>query len=384
MEKMKIKMAWLLTAFMWLSTISINAKTSDIRIKITLSDITDTIMVYPMNNIDKRWGVPLKTLPVKGVAIINMPLSEVTNLFIYGNRKSEDAQNSTMPLNIRVVGMPGEELEISGISTDYRISGSSFYKIYGEAVAQTLFRKDYQQMVKNYQTMHKQGVSQDSLKSYVEVTQKAMTQKKNTAIMNYIRTHPTSEAAILLLNELDIETFFKIDPLIAQTVKEGRLKGIYMSVKESYEKRKQKEEVAKRLTKGVPAPDFTLDDLNGQPFSLNSLRGKYVILDFWGSWCGWCIKGFPDMKTCYNKHKDKMEIVGIDCHDTEKQWKEAVSKHALPWLQVRNTDQTAVDVKYAISGYPTKVIIDSEGKIDRIIVGEDPKFYEYIDQLMSH
>ena len=79
-----------------------------------------------------------------------------------------------------------------------------------------------------------------------------------------------------------------------------------------------------------------------------------------------------------------MEIVGIDCHDTEKQWKEAVSKHALPWLQVRNTDQTAVDVKYAISGYPTKVIIDSEGKIDRIIVGEDPKFYEYIDQLMSH
>ena len=46
----------------------------------------------------------------------------------------------------------------------------------------------------------------------------------------------------------------------------------------------------------VEAPDFTLNDINGQPPKLSSLRGKYVILDFWGSWCVWCIKGFPKMK----------------------------------------------------------------------------------------
>ncbi|PTL25480.1 thiol-disulfide oxidoreductase [Prevotella sp. oral taxon 820] len=384
MGTMKTKLIWLLTTFVWLSMISTSAKTSGIRIEIALSDITDTIMVYPMNNVEQQWDPPFKTLPVKGVATFNIPLNEVTNLFIYGKRQSKDTLMTIMPLNIRIVGIPGGELIISGTSIDYHISGSPFYKIYGEAVANTLFRKDYQQMIRTYGTMQKNGITQDSLKSYIKQTQKEITQKKNTAIMSYIRTNPTSEAAILLLNELDIDTFFKVDPLLTQAVKEGRLKSIYLSVKESYEKRKQKEETSKRLTKGAPAPDFTLDDLSGQPFSLKSLRGKYAILDFWGSWCGWCIKGFPDMKKYYDKYKEKMEIVGVDCGDTETRWKEAVSKHALPWLQVRNTEQTAVDVKYAISGYPTKVIIDPEGRIDRIFVGEDPKFYEYIDQMMAH
>ncbi len=47
---------------------------------------------------------------------------------------------------------------------------------------------------------------------------------------------------------------------------------------------------------GPEAPDFTLNDINGKPLTLSSLRGKYVVLDFWGSWCIWCIKGMPKMK----------------------------------------------------------------------------------------
>ncbi len=47
---------------------------------------------------------------------------------------------------------------------------------------------------------------------------------------------------------------------------------------------------------GVEAPDFTLNDINGKPFSLSSLRGKYVVIDFWGSWCIWCIKGMPKIE----------------------------------------------------------------------------------------
>ena len=52
---------------------------------------------------------------------------------------------------------------------------------------------------------------------------------------------------------------------------------------------------------GTEAPDFTLNDLSGKPLTLSSLRGKYVILDFWGSWCVWCIKGIPQMKEYYQK-----------------------------------------------------------------------------------
>ena len=60
--------------------------------------------------------------------------------------------------------------------------------------------------------------------------------------------------------------------------------------------------VEEQVTSEV-APDFTLNDINGKPLVLSSLRGKYVILDFWGSWCVWCIRGIPNMKEYYNKYK---------------------------------------------------------------------------------
>lgn len=133
------------------------------------------------------------------------------------------------------------------------------------------------------------------------------------------------------------------------------------------------------------APDFELPDLQGNPLKLSSLRGKYVVLDFWGSWCIWCIRGIPSMKEAYAKYKDKMEILGVDCRDSEKKWKAAVDEYQLPWLQVRCPDkqlQTLAE-QYNIEGFPTKVVIDPEGKIAKVIVGEDPDFYTYLDEIFA-
>ena len=59
----------------------------------------------------------------------------------------------------------------------------------------------------------------------------------------------------------------------------------------------QQEQIsASQLGSRVEAPDFELNDINGKPLKLSSLRGKYVVLDFWGAWCRWCIKGIPEMK----------------------------------------------------------------------------------------
>ena len=146
---------------------------------------------------------------------------------------------------------------------------------------------------------------------------------------------------------------------------------------------KARKEAEAKIKEGLPAPDFTLNDLNGQPLALSSLRGKYVVLDFWGSWCGWCIKGIPDMKKYYEKYKGKLEILGIDCRDTEEKWKAAVEKHELPWLHVRNAGDPDVSILYAIQGYPTKIVVDPEGKIAKVVVGEDPAFYEYLDELFK-
>lgn len=133
------------------------------------------------------------------------------------------------------------------------------------------------------------------------------------------------------------------------------------------------------------APDFELPDLQGNPLKLSSLRGKYVVLDFWGSWCIWCIRGIPRMKEAYSKYKDKMEILGVDCQDTEEKWKAAVEEHQLPWLQVRCPEDylQTLGQQYRIQGFPTKVIIDPEGRLVKVVVGEDPAFYTFLDQLFA-
>ena len=90
------------------------------------------------------------------------------------------------------------------------------------------------------------------------------------------------------------------------------------------------------------------------------------------------------MKAYYKEYNSKLEILGIACGDTEEKWKAAVAENQLPWLNVIN-DKTNNDIskQYAVSGYPTKVVIDPEGNMAKVIVGESPEYYEYFDKLLK-
>lgn len=137
------------------------------------------------------------------------------------------------------------------------------------------------------------------------------------------------------------------------------------------------------VTDRVAAPDFTLNDINGAPLSLSDLKGKWVILDFWGSWCPWCIKGFPALKEAYKQYDGKVEVLGIDCRDTQDVWKAAVKKYELPWLQVYCPNDSDLPRKYGIQGFPTKFIIDPEGNVANVTVGEDPAFFDVLSTLVK-
>ena len=90
------------------------------------------------------------------------------------------------------------------------------------------------------------------------------------------------------------------------------------------------------------------------------------------------------MKEYYAKYKGKFEILGVDCSDTEANWKAAVAKNQLPWLHVANgTGNNDVTSSYGIQGFPTKILVDPQGKIVKVIVGEDPSFYTYLDGLFG-
>ena len=131
------------------------------------------------------------------------------------------------------------------------------------------------------------------------------------------------------------------------------------------------------------APDFTLNDIYGMPLTLSSFRGTYVVLDFWGSWCPWCIKGIPEMKEYYKKYSGKFEIIGIDCNDPVEKWKAAVAAYDMPWKHVYNPKGSRLAQQYGVQGYPTKIIIDPKGRVEKVVVGEDPAFYEYLDELFK-
>ncbi len=131
------------------------------------------------------------------------------------------------------------------------------------------------------------------------------------------------------------------------------------------------------------APDFTLKDLNGKDTSLSSLVGKPLVLDFWGSWCIWCIRGFPKMKEYYQKYAGKFEILGIDCNDSDEAWRKAVKENDLPWLQVYCPDGSSVFDDYDIQGFPTKIILDARGRVMKTFLGEDPAFYQYLDEILD-
>lgn len=279
--------------------------------------------------------------------------------------------------------VPGEQGVLTGTSKHCEWSGSKFYSDLASLEKQTdPLQERLQKIAGDFMAKAKAGADRDSLEEAIMPEYRDVQRQLEEANLNFIKANPQSDVSITLCREVeDMEAAYN---LVDTSVKTGKFSDIADAVKEQIDAKKAREEAAKKVAPGCEAPDFTLNDIDGKPLSLSSLRGKYLVLDFWGSWCGWCIKGFPEMKKYYEKYSGKFEILGVDCNDTEEKWKEAVKTNGLSWKHVYcPRGNKEIITSYAIQGYPTKIVIDPEGKIVKTIVGEDPAFYTFLDELFK-
>ncbi len=227
------------------------------------------------------------------------------------------------------------------------------------------------------------GDKADSLEKALTPEAEKVEAEMQTAALNYIKANPDNDGSAYLVSYCkDPESAVS---LLSDKVKNGMMKSIYEPILKQIKQEKERKAQSVNVADGKLAPDFTLKDINGKALSLSSLKGKYVVIDFWGSWCIWCVRGIPKMKEMYAKYKPtgKFEILSVDCNDTDAKWREAVKKYEMPWKHVYNPKESKLLTTYAIEGFPTKVVVDPKGTIVKTVVGEDPAFYEYINTLFK-
>jgi thiol-disulfide isomerase/thioredoxin len=117
---------------------------------------------------------------------------------------------------------------------------------------------------------------------------------------------------------------------------------------------------------GKPAPEIRLPDLQGKLVNLSSFRGKYVLVDFWASWCAPCRRENPNIVQVYNQFKDKnFAILGVSLDRDKGSWLKAIHDDGLGWTQISDLKywESAVVPIYHIEGIPFNVLVDPQGNV---------------------
>lgn len=263
-----------------------------------------------------------------------------------------------------------EQVSIEGDAKDlgntYTVEGSVDSKLFWEVNQASMknyrlrdsIQKVFQQF---YQLAGKDSARIDSMSNVLEKPYTALVDAHNNYLKNFVEKNNSSFAALAAIQQLPPEDFFstyqKLDAgLYAKYPNSSYVKPFHNSVVQQ-----------SKLAPGTEAPEITMNTPEGKPLSLSSLRGKYVLVDFWASWCGPCRKENPNVVAAYKKYSAKgFDVFSVSLDKEAENWKAAIQKDGLVWKN-HVCDfkfwQSPVVQLYNFNAIPTNVLLDKEGKI---------------------
>ncbi|WP_346882074.1 TlpA disulfide reductase family protein [uncultured Algibacter sp.] len=278
--------------------------------------------------------------------------------------------------------MPGGHVTVAGEATDFMNaypSGNSYNNNLAaiNKIAFPSVNKMGNIAVQNtYET--------DSLK-IKENNQKSekISETNTNALITHIKNNPKSLGAVWYLKNMLIRK--QIHP-----IKAGELFNTIskeLSEHEDYKNIATRLEAIKATEIGAPVPSIkTTSTLDGNEFDINALRGKYVLIDFWGIWCGPCVKEMPTVKAFQEKHEDKLIVLGINVGDTKENIKKFINENGYTWQHLVNDDKNISDNfmnRFNVSGFPTKFIIDPRGNIVKKYIGGSDDAFIFLEALFD-
>lgn len=209
----------------------------------------------------------------------------------------------------------------------------------------------------------KKAAAPDSLIAAQETLYKNIREQRLAAEKNYIRTHPGQYISLYWLRygltgnlAKQKDTLFQLYSSLSPVLKKLDEAKLLL----------QELQVLEALKPGMPAPAFSARNEQGKLVQLADFKGKYVLIDFWASWCAPCVAAIPEMQKTYALYKDQqLEVLGVSLDDKEKNWKDAIARYKLTWPNISELKgwEGKISKSYNIRAIPQNVLIGQDGRI---------------------